>query len=443
MSSEARQIGLFPATMLVAGNMIGAGIFMMPTVMASIGAISTLGWLVTAPGAFVMGYLFARLGQVQPKAGGPYAYAREALGDFAGFQCNLLYWFSNVIANIAIATSITGYVSVFLPFSRSPFLGALCTIFIIWLSAALNMVGPRLVTRFESITTVLGIGPIALVGVVGWFFFDPATFQTSWNPDGLSEWQAIGAAVSIMFWSFMGVESASVAAAVVKNPEKNVGRATLLGVLIAAAVYILSTTAIMGLIPNDQLRHSAAPFADAAMSVLGPAGVVMITICAIVKASGCLGGWTLINAETALATARDGLFPTLFARTDSRGVPVRGLVIVSILMSVIVFLTISPTIGETFMVLADIAVLLVLTPYIFAAVSVGHYVQEKLVSRHLVWVALITIAYCLGVIVVSAGTAVAISMALGLATAPLFRVFLAFADKTKPISVPSKATRTG
>jgi arginine:agmatine antiporter len=224
----------------------------------------------------------------------------------------------------------------------------------------------------------------------------------------------------------------------VKDPEKNVGRATLLGVVIAAVVYVLSTTAIMGIIPNDALRHSSAPFADAAMRVLGPVGGTVITICAIVKASGCLGGWTLINAETALATARDGLFPALFAQTDRRGVPVRGLVIVSVIMSVIVFLTVSPTIGETFMVLADIAVLLVLTPYIFAAVSVSHYVQQKIVTRQLVWIALITIAYCLGVIVVSAGTAVAVSMALGLATAPLFRAFLAFTErngKAKPVAL--------
>ena len=82
MTANARRIGLFPATMLVAGNMIGAGIFMMPTIMASIGSIAVLGWLVTVPGAFIMGYLFARLGKAQPKAGGPYAYARESSGRF-------------------------------------------------------------------------------------------------------------------------------------------------------------------------------------------------------------------------------------------------------------------------------------------------------------------------------------------------------------------------
>ena len=429
MTSNARQIGLFPATMLVAGNMIGAGIFMMPTVMASIGSISSLGWLVTAPGAFIMGYMFARLGHASPKAGGPYAYAREALGDFAGFQCNLLYWFSNVIANIAIATSVTGYLTVFIPALRSPLAGAFCTVLVIWFSAGLNIIGPRLVTRFETFTTILGIGPIALVGLGGWFFFNPGIFDAGWNPNGFKEYEAVGAAVSIMFWSFMGVESASVAAAVVKDPEKNIGRATLLGVLIAALVYVLSTIAIMGIIPNDELRHSSAPFADAAMRAIGPVGSIVITICAIIKASGCLGGWTLINAETALATANDGLFPALFARTDSRGVPVRGLIIVAIIMSAVVFLTVSPTIGETFMVLADIAVLLVLTPYIFAAVSVFHYVNEKVLAPQVTWVALLTIAYCLAVIVVSAGTAVAISMALGLATAPLFRAFLAFTKR--------------
>ncbi len=430
MSSEVRQVGLFSATMLVAGNMIGAGIFMMPTIMASIGSVATLGWFVTAPGAFIMGYMFARLGRIRPVAGGPYAYAREGLGDFAGFQCNLLYWFSNVIGNIAIATSITGYLTVFFPVLKNPLFGVGSTIAMIWLAAAINMIGPRVVTRFETVTTILGIGPIAVLGICGWFFFDPDVFVAGWNPKGLSEFSAVSSAISIMFWSFMGVESASVAAAVVKDPAKNVARATLLGVLIAALVYVLSTTAIMGVIPNDELRHSSAPFADAAMRVFGPVGAVIITLCAIMKACGCLGGWTLVNAETALATARDGLFPAMFSKTDGRGVPVRGLAIVATFMTVIVFLTMSPTVGDAFLTLTDISVLLVLTPYIFAAVSVAYYVQKGMTTRSLTWIALIVIAYCLAVIIASAGTAVAISMALGLATAPLFRAFLAFNDKS-------------
>jgi len=433
MTEGARRIGLFSATMLVAGNMIGAGIFMMPTVMASIGGISTLGWLVTVPGAFLIGYMFARLAQASPKPGGPYAYAREGLGDFAGFQCNLLYWFSNVVANIAIATSITGYLTVFVPALRNPYLAACSTAVVIWLSALLNMIGPRMVTRFETFTTLLGVGPIALVGILGWLYFDPVVFAAGWNTTGIGSGQAIASAVSIMFWAFMGVESASVAAAVVENPERNVARATMLGVLIAALVYVLATTAIMGIIPNEALRHSTAPFADATMRAIGPVGAVLITICAIVKGAGCLGGWTLINAETALATARDGLFPQVFARTDSRGVPIRGLVIVSILMTTILVATLSPSVGEAFMTLADISVLLVLTPYIFAAVSTSHFVQSGAMSRGVVLLAIPTVAYCLAIIVASAGVSVAISMALGLLTAPLFSAFLAATgQKVKP-----------
>ena len=108
------------------------------------------------------------------------------MGDFAGFQCNLLYWFSNVVANIAIATSMTGYLTVFMPFLRSPYLAACCTVLLIWLSAGLNMIGPRIVTRFETWTTIFGIGPIALVGIMGWVFFDPALFAAAWNPTGHS-----------------------------------------------------------------------------------------------------------------------------------------------------------------------------------------------------------------------------------------------------------------
>lgn len=424
MSSNVRQIGVFPATMLVAGNMIGSGIFMMPTVMASIGGIASLGWLIAVPGAFVTGYVFARLAQAQPKAGGPYAYAREGLGDFAGFQCNLLYWFSNVVANIAIATSVTGYLAVFIPQLKEPYVAACATAAVIWLAALLNIAGPHLVTRFETLTTIVGIGPIALVGLCGWFFFDPKLFWTGWNPAGHGNWHAVSEAFSIMFWAFMGIESASVAAGVVRDPQRNVPRATLFGTLIAALVYVLATTAILGIIPNDALRHSTAPFADAAMLAMGPAGAGLITICAILKAGGCLGGWTLINAETALATAGDGLFPAVFAKTDRRGVPVRGLVLVSAIMTVILAVTISPTIGDGFKALVDISVLLVLTPYIFAAVAVSYYVRSRLVPRFVIWPALAVVGYCLAVIVTSAGLAVAVSMVIGLSAAPAFGAFL-------------------
>src|SRR6185436_11747218 len=140
----------------------------------------------------------------------------------------------------------TGYLAYFFPVLRQTYVGAISTATVIWLAALLNIVGPRLVTRFEAVTTLLGVGPIALVGLVGWFYFDPQIFQAGWNPGDKGWPQAVGSAFSIMFWAFMGVECASVAAGVVDNPQRNVPRATLLGVLIAAVIYVLATTAIMG-----------------------------------------------------------------------------------------------------------------------------------------------------------------------------------------------------
>jgi arginine:agmatine antiporter len=239
-----------------------------------------------------------------------------------------------------------------------------------------------------------------------------------------------------MFWAFMGVESASVAAGVVKDPQRNVPRATMYGVLISALVYVLATTAILGMIPNDALRHSTAPFADAAILAIGPIGAAVITVCAILKAAGCLGGWTLINAEAALATAKDGLFPAVFAKTDARGVPVPGLILVSVIMTVVLAVTISPTIGDGFKTLADISVLLVLTPYIFSAVAVSYYVRTRVLSHSVVWPAIIVIAYCLAVIISSAGLAVAVSMVIGLSAAPAFAAFL-MARRSPPELSPS------
>jgi arginine:agmatine antiporter len=264
-----------------------------------------------------------------------------------------------------------------------------------------------------------------VVGLAGWFYFDPQIFSSGWNPSGLTPGGAIASAFSIMFWAFMGIESASIAAEIVREPERNVARATLLGVLISALVYVLATTAILGLIPNEMLRHSTAPFADAATRIVGSTGAGLITACAILKALGSLGGWTLITAETALATARDGLFPRAFAKTDRRGVPIRGLVVVSTIMTIVLLVTLSPSLGEAFATLTDISVLLILTPYILAAVSVFFYAGLGVIPRHVIAAAVVGIAYCLAIIVGSAGTTVAIAMILGLSAAPLFGAYLA------------------
>lgn len=422
--AEKRRIGLFLATMLVAGNMIGSGIFLLPASMASIGSASSWGWAITVPGAMVLAMVFAILGLLSPQAGGPYAIARDALGPFAGFQCAALYWISNVVGNVAIALSVTGYATVFWPVLAQPIPAALVTSAIIWLATLANIFGPRLVTKLESATTLLGLVPILGLGLFGWFWFNPDLFAAGWNVSGTSDGAAIRSAGMMMFWAFTGLESASVAAAVVENPHRNVPLATIGGVLFAAVVYVSSTVVLFGLVPEGQLKASAAPFAEAAILAIGPVAGTIITLCAIIKSFGALGGWTLIVAEIGEAAGRDGMFLKLFCRVDRRGVPVTALVVVAALMTGIVFLARSPSIGHSFNTITDVAVVMVLLPYIYASVAIPFFARGVF-GPLAYWAATLCgavgAAFCLWLVIDSPVDAVTISLVVILATALLYQ----------------------
>lgn len=132
MVSESNKIGLLPAILMVAGNMMGSGVFMLPANLAGIGSIAIIGWLITVVGAIALGLVFAKLTEVTTAAGGPYAYARKAFGDYMGYQTNLVYWLANVIGNVGLAVAGLGYLTPFFPALRDPLVMALAQIAVIW-----------------------------------------------------------------------------------------------------------------------------------------------------------------------------------------------------------------------------------------------------------------------------------------------------------------------
>src|SRR6187401_2642119 len=125
-------MSLWQATMLVAGNMIGTGVFLLPVNLAHVGGIAIFGWLVATAGVAALGLAFAKLGELSPQQGGPYAYARDFLGPYAGFQTNYVYWFGNWIGNIAIAFAAVGYLAELVPVINDPVSSTLATAAIIW-----------------------------------------------------------------------------------------------------------------------------------------------------------------------------------------------------------------------------------------------------------------------------------------------------------------------
>jgi arginine:agmatine antiporter len=421
-------MSLTQATMLVAGNMIGTGVFLLPVNLASVGSIAIFGWIVATAGAAALGLVFAKLGELDPQEGGPYAYARDFLGPYVGFQTNYVYWFGNWIGNIAIAIAAVGYFAEFFPGLAKPPESVFATAAVIWILTLANIMGPRVVGALETWTMSLALIPILGVALLGWLWFNPETFRGAWNVSGGTNAHAISRAASIALWAFMGIESAAVSAGVIENPKRNIPRATLMGLGLSAVVYILSSTVIMGIIPNDQLQRSHAPFAEAARLAIGTAGMVVISVCAILKSVGSLGGWMLLVGQSAKAAADDGMFPQVFARLNRHGVPGVGLAIVGVLMTLVLFATMSPTIAGQFSRIIDLAVILAVIPYIYASVAMvkvvyDHHVPAKTFQAYK-WIAIGAVIYCLWTVVGGDPETVVNAMVALLLSVPLYPFFL-------------------
>jgi arginine:agmatine antiporter len=421
-------MGLLQATMLVAGNMIGTGVFLLPVNLAHVGGIAIFGWLIATLGVAALGLTFAKLGELNPQQGGPYAYARDFLGPYAGFQTNYVYWFGNWIGNIAIAVAAIGYLAELVPGITHPPGSVLATAALIWLLTFANILGPRVVGALETWTMALALIPILAIALLGWIWFNPDTFLAGWNVTGESNLHATSRAASMALWAYMGIESAAVSAGVIENPSRNVPLATLSGLALAAVVYVLSSSVIMGIVPNEELRTSHAPFAEAARLVIGSAGAIVISVCAVLKSVGSLGGWMLLVGQSAQAAANDGMFPRIFARLNSNGVPGIGLAIVGVLMTIVLFATVSPTVADQFGRIVDLAVILIIVPYVYSAVAVVKVIYDKQLPRKTFqlykWIALTAVVYCLWAVIGGDPDTVVHAMVALLISVPLYPFFI-------------------
>jgi len=340
---------------------------MLPANLAQIGSISIWGWVLTTVGALALALVFSILGMQNPKAGGPYAYVKEGYGDYLGFQTVYIYWLAAWIGNIAIALVSVGYLSYFFPALKDPWWACLAAIALVWFFTVANAYGPKIVGKLQMFTTTAMLIPVLGISVIGWWWFSPEMFAGAYNVSGHSNFTAISSAASLTLWAFIGVESASVSAGVVKNPRRNIPLATLLGVILAAIGYICSTTVIMGIIPNSELALSSSPFALVALRIIGPIGGGLVGVCAILACFGTLAGWTLLVAQSAKAAADDALFPIIFSKVNKRNVPFAGLALIAVVMTFILLATISPTLNKQFQLISLVTVFLVLLPYLYSA----------------------------------------------------------------------------
>ena len=368
MNGQAsKKMTLMGLTTLVAVNMMGSGIIMLPANMAQIGAVSLLSWVVTAIGSMAIAYCFAQCGLFCPRSGGMSAYTEEAHGRSGFFMASYLYYLSLAIGNVAIAISAVGYLAAFIPWLQStPISTCIGVIALIWITTVANFGGPSITGKIGAITVWGVIIPVAGLSLIGWFWFSGATFKEAWNPQGLSLGAGVGSSISLTLWAFLGMESAAQNSDAVENPKRNVPLACMLGTLGAAAVYILSTTVIQGIMPNKVLAASTGPFADAYAQMFNPTVGTIIRALAILACLGSLLGWQFTIAQTAKTAAAERLFPAFFAKTNRALAPVMGMVVMGVVQTILALSTISPTLSEQFSALVNLAVVTNVIPYIIA-----------------------------------------------------------------------------
>jgi len=364
---EKKRMSLIQLTFIVAVNMMGSGIIMLPTNMAQVGAISLLSWIVTALGSMAIAYGFAQAGVFNQRSGGMSAYAEDAYGKSGFFIVFFLYFLSLAIGNVAIAISALGYLSSFFPWlSSTPISTCIGVIALLWLTTVANFGGPSVTGKIGSITVWGVIIPVGLLSIIGWLWFSSETFKEAWNPQGLSLGAGMGSSISLTLWAFLGMESAAQNSDAVENPKRNVPLACLFGTLGAAVIYVLSTTVIQGIVPNPELAKSTGPFALAYEHMFNPMIGNIIMALAVMACLGSLLGWQFTIAQTAKSASDDRMFPSFFSKVNSLGAPITGMIVMGVVQSLLALSTISPSLSEQFGVLVNLAVVTNVIPYIIA-----------------------------------------------------------------------------
>jgi APA family basic amino acid/polyamine antiporter len=369
-TSQAGTFGLTAAIALIMGSIIGVGIFNLPTSLAPYGPITLVSMALTTVGALALALLFGSLSRRLPADGGPYAYARVAYGNGLGFMNAWSYWITAWAGNAAIAVGWVLYVEHFINKGHHKGITILLVLVGLWLSAVINLSGVKNMGSIQTITTILKFFALAFMSTVGLLYINTANY-TPWNVSTQSTLAAIGSGMAIALFSYIGVETASVAAGKVRDPDRNVGRATILGTLATALVYMLSLVAIFGILPNAQLKSSSEPFSTAANAIFGGtwAGDVMALL-VIISGLGALNGWTMICAEMPLAAAKDGLLPERFKRMNKAGVPAFGIIASTTLASIAMILNYLGSNGASaFTTLVLMTGITAAIPYLFSALA--------------------------------------------------------------------------
>lgn len=378
-----RKLGFWMVLALVVGTFIGSGIFQLPAQLAPLGWSSVWGWLITIGGAICLAIVFANLARALPLAGGPYAYVEEAFGRPPAFIVAWSYWLSIWVGNAAIAIAAVSNLSVFVPsLAATPGAGAVAAIGIIWILTLVNCLSVRGGGGVQLVTTLIKVVPLIVVAVlaIGVLAGPYGAPVPAYHAADITV-TSVNSAATLTLWALLGFEAASIATRAVRDPERNVPRATIAGTLIVGLLYLATATPVTLFLARSAVAGSNAPFALFVSTFWSPAAGNLIALFAAISCIGALNGLVLISGEFPLAWARDGVFPRFFAAVSRNGIAVRGQLLSSALATLLVAANFSKSLSGLFAFMALLATAAALILYLSCAGAALRLQKKGIVAR--------------------------------------------------------------
>lgn len=376
--------------------MVGSGIFMLPRSLAEVASPSGVlsAWIITGFGVLMTALVFGNLSLRKPELnGGPQNYAKALFKDssraslLSGYLVSWGYWVANWSGNVAIITTFASYLSTFFPImtnnnSLFTILGTaittggvitfvVCTI-LLWGVHYLILNGIEGAGKVNFVATAAKVLGFLLFILACLFAFQSSNLVPFYEPiegeGGVSSGflsQINNAAIATL-WAFVGVESAVVFATRAKK-KSDVKKATILGLLIALALYLSITLLVMGTLAQNELVESQKPLVDSLMNAIGPSGSMVMAILGVISLFGATVGWVLLSAEVPFQAAQQRMFIPSFLKENDKGAPVFSLWITNLCTQLFLFSVVSQSMAQAFDFMIFIATLAFLVPYLVAS----------------------------------------------------------------------------
>ena len=367
--SKQKVIGFWRGWSIAVGCAIGSGIFMMPTLLAPYGIIGFGGWVMAGIGSILIALTMSRLVRRIPKTGGLYTYVHEGLGHFPGFIVAWTYWIACISAIAGISIAFVGYLGFFIPIiNTSIIFSVICSMALVWIIIGLNIRSIEDSAKFQVISTFLKLLPLFFIIFLGATNISLENIP-EFNPTDLHPFAVLAITTTLVMWSFIGIETATVPAENFIDPKKTIPRVLIASVITILVIYILVSIAISLIVPANELIKSSAPFALAATKILGVSGGAIIAIGALISTVGSLNANALTAGNIAFAAARDNLLPNKFLNTSKNGTPVFAFLITGVSASILLLMNYTKGMVAAFTFMAMLSTLSTLLAYALCAIT--------------------------------------------------------------------------